>query len=93
MAALGNAFASLERALLLAQGSQLEERDVREALQHNAAAELQNEDINAGDSLSGVEKATIERILQEENFNYSRAASRLGINRTTLWRKLKNDAK
>ena len=29
------------------------------------------------------------RILQEEDYNYSRAAKRLGIHRTTLWRKMK----
>ena len=80
---------TLERALLLAQGNMLQEADIREALQLNAAAEVPVEAEAGGDALLDIEKSTIDRILREEKFNYSRAASRLGINRTTLWRKLK----
>lgn len=39
-------------------------------------------------TLKEMEKSIIDKVLQEENGNQSRAAKRLGINRSTLWRKL-----
>ncbi|MBP2659663.1 MAG: hypothetical protein H6Q69_2695 [Firmicutes bacterium] len=42
-----------------------------------------------GNDLKDIERQRIEQILREENFSYARTAKRLGINRTTLWRKLK----
>lgn len=41
-------------------------------------------------TLKEIEKEVIQRVLQEENNNQSKAAERLGINRATLWRKLKD---
>ncbi|MDQ0351323.1 DNA-binding protein Fis [Alkalibacillus filiformis] len=40
-------------------------------------------------TLEDIEIQVIESVLEEENYNQSRAAKRLGINRSTLWRKLK----
>ncbi|NUU77469.1 sigma-54-dependent Fis family transcriptional regulator [Paenibacillus xylanilyticus] len=40
-------------------------------------------------TLKEIEKEIIQHVLQEENNNQSKAAERLGINRATLWRKLK----
>jgi len=40
-------------------------------------------------TLKDIEKEIIELVLKEENFNQSKTAERLGINRATLWRKLK----
>ncbi|GAB6928272.1 sigma-54-dependent Fis family transcriptional regulator [Paenibacillus sp. JCM 10914] len=40
-------------------------------------------------TLKEIEKEIIQHVLHEENNNQSRAAERLGINRATLWRKLK----
>ena len=40
-------------------------------------------------TLKEIEKEIIQHVLQEENNNQSKAADRLGINRATLWRKLK----
>ena len=40
-------------------------------------------------TLKDIEKDVIQAVLQEENYNQSRTAERLGINRATLWRKLK----
>jgi transcriptional regulator with PAS, ATPase and Fis domain len=37
-----------------------------------------------------IEKRVLWEILQKEDMNQSKAAKRLGINRSTLWRKLKN---
>jgi transcriptional regulator with AAA-type ATPase domain len=41
-------------------------------------------------TLKEIEKEIIQLVLQEENNNQSKAAERLGINRATLWRKLKD---
>ena len=79
---------TLERALLLSKGSVLQDEDIQEALYLHAEPESPFGLEVVGDALLNVEKATIERVLNEERFNYSRAAARLGINRTTLWRKL-----
>ncbi|WP_256464196.1 helix-turn-helix domain-containing protein [Halobacillus amylolyticus] len=35
-----------------------------------------------------MEKTIIQKVMEQEGMNQSRAAKRLGINRTTLWRKL-----
>ncbi|MDV2581355.1 sigma-54-dependent Fis family transcriptional regulator [Alkalibacillus haloalkaliphilus] len=40
-------------------------------------------------TLEDIEIQVIESVLEEENYNQSKAAKRLGINRSTLWRKLK----
>ncbi|MFP7202952.1 helix-turn-helix domain-containing protein, partial [Lysinibacillus halotolerans] len=42
-------------------------------------------------TLKEIEREIIELVLKEENFNQSKTAERLGINRATLWRKLKNE--
>ena len=39
-------------------------------------------------SLKEIEQKIIEQVLREEDFNQTKAAKRLGINRATLWRKL-----
>jgi transcriptional regulator with PAS, ATPase and Fis domain len=79
---------TLERALLLSRGPVLQDEDILEALYLHAEPEGPAGLTAGGDALLNIEKVTIERVLQEEKFNYSRAAARLGINRTTLWRKL-----
>ncbi|MFT9847078.1 sigma 54-interacting transcriptional regulator [Aneurinibacillus sp. REN35] len=56
----------------------------REAIQHTG----QEIDI-AGKTLEELETEIILRVLEEENNNQSQTAKRLGINRTTLWRKVK----
>ncbi len=79
---------AVERAMLLAKGSILQDEDIQEALFLHVEPEIPQGLEVGGDALSSIEKATIERVLSEEHFNYGRAAARLGINRTTLWRKL-----
>ncbi|MWV46302.1 sigma-54-dependent transcriptional regulator [Paenibacillus sp. HJL G12] len=41
-------------------------------------------------TLEQIEKKIIEKVLEEEGFNQTKAAKRLQINRSTLWRKLKD---
>jgi len=45
--------------------------------------------IDLNKPLAEIEKDIIWKVLQEEEMNQTRAAKRLGINRSTLWRKLK----
>jgi propionate catabolism operon transcriptional regulator len=47
--------------------------------------------INLNRTLEHIERDIIMAVLQEEQMNQSQAAKRLGINRSTLWRKLKQD--
>jgi transcriptional regulator with PAS, ATPase and Fis domain len=44
--------------------------------------------IHINQSLVHMEKEIIRRVMQAEHMNQSRAAKRLGISRSTLWRKL-----
>lgn len=44
---------------------------------------------SANETLKEIERKLIEQVLEEEDFNQTKAAKRLGINRATLWRKLK----
>ena len=90
---------TIERAMLLSDGPILVERDIVEAYDEEgeSATEVISEQglLAKGevlDSLAMVEQATLLRVLLEEDYNYSRAATRLGIHRTTLWRKLNNKA-
>jgi len=51
------------------------------------AAEEQS--INLNNNLVEITKDVISAVLKEENMNQSKAAKRLGISRSTMWRKLK----
>jgi DNA-binding NtrC family response regulator len=72
---------AVERALVIARGSEIQPSDFPFQLQRSAPA--------CGRSLEEVEKVHIERILEESEHNLSRAARVLGIDRTTLYNKLK----
>jgi len=58
----------------------------RERPEHAASSETAG--INLNQSLEEIERDIITLVLKEENMNQSKAAKRLGINRTTLWRKV-----
>ncbi|MDN7242711.1 PrpR N-terminal domain-containing protein [Planococcus sp. N028] len=45
--------------------------------------------IGKEETLKKIEQKVIEQVLKDEQFNQTKAAKRLGINRATLWRKLK----
>lgn len=45
--------------------------------------------IDISGTLEEIEKQVITKVLEDEGMNQSKAAKRLGINRSTLWRKLK----
>ncbi|TVR31942.1 MAG: AAA family ATPase [Spirochaetaceae bacterium] len=46
--------------------------------------------VGSGDTLKEIELSVIDRVLTEEDGNLSRAATRLGIGRTTLWRRMRD---
>ncbi|TDF99767.1 PrpR N-terminal domain-containing protein [Paenibacillus piri] len=47
--------------------------------------------INLNQTLEAIERDVIQAVLKQEQMNQSNAAKRLGINRSTLWRKLKQN--
>ncbi|MDU2064940.1 MAG: sigma 54-interacting transcriptional regulator [Sporomusaceae bacterium] len=83
---------TMERAMLLAEGSIISQTDVAEAYkdERDDLAGKQRESSGiTGDNLAVLEEDTLLRVLMEENYNVKRTAARLGIHRSTLWRKLK----
>jgi DNA-binding NtrC family response regulator len=72
---------AVERAMVIGQGPELQPSDFPFQL-HPAAPQ-------GGRSLEEVERAHIERVLEESAWNLSRTARILGIDRTTLYNKLK----
>ena len=44
--------------------------------------------VDLSGTLEDIERRVIEQVLREENMNQSAAAKRLGIGRSTLWRKI-----
>ncbi|MFD2706265.1 sigma-54-dependent Fis family transcriptional regulator [Salibacterium lacus] len=77
----------IEEAVLIAEQSYLEVEDIRQALPQK----WEYSNIQVSGTLSEIETRVIKQVLEQEHHNHSRTAKRLGINRTTLWRKLKQD--
>ena len=89
----------MERIMLLTDGEFITKQDVinayeddKEILMPQTQDTLEvTETVNTADkNLAQMEIELLHKVLVEENYNYSKAAKRLGIHRTTLWRKLKN---
>jgi PAS domain S-box-containing protein len=78
----------IERVTLLTKGSLIEEKDVAKELD-DCECWLKNSCCSEIESLELVEKEKITEILLQEKYNYTRAAKKLGISRTTLWRKIR----
>jgi len=70
----------------------LTEAKAREILQEQGFHQLDLH-VAKDDSLEKAEQLLIEKVLRETGGNRSEAARRLGIGRTTLWRKLKEKKK
>ncbi|HUR28972.1 MAG TPA: helix-turn-helix domain-containing protein, partial [Planctomycetota bacterium] len=78
----------LQRAALLCTGERIGVADL--ALEPRRIATASSDALPLGDrSLRCVEQSLIRRVLEETDGNRSRAASVLGINRTTLYAKMK----
>ncbi len=77
----------LERAVVLAQHKLVDLGDLPDAIRKPAATALPQID-----NLNELERATIQRVLNETGWNMRQAARRLGISRTTLYSKLRRHA-
>jgi DNA-binding NtrC family response regulator len=72
---------ALERAIIVSRGTRLRCTDI--------ALQSPNPPPSGGRTLEDVQRAHIEQVLRETNYNVSRTAQILGIDRTTLYNKLR----
>jgi DNA-binding NtrC family response regulator len=86
----------VEHAVVLADGSEITERDLPEFMFRNrlllSAPQKQSESMLPSDriaTLAEVEKSHIAHVLALTDNNYTEASKKLGISRSTLWRKIK----
>jgi len=79
----------IERALVLSNGGTLREEALPPRLREKPAQPLIQETPPANPTLEVIERAYIEHVLRAENGNKSRAAEVLGIDPSTLYRKIK----
>ncbi|HWR40174.1 MAG TPA: sigma 54-interacting transcriptional regulator [Patescibacteria group bacterium] len=75
----------IERVKLLAERPVIEERMLRQALTNCVETGNETMTLQKESNIS----PNIQKLLLEEKYNYTRTAKRLGISRTTLWRKLR----
>ena len=73
--------------VLSAQGSYISASAVRSVLQEQPRSSLDG-GIDLSKTLEEMEKEILSLVLRQEDMNQTRAAKRLGISRSTLWRKL-----
>lgn len=81
--------ALLKDAVLMEKGYVIEKTTIEKLMSRKKGTEIQTEWLSG--SLDEIEKKIIEHVLQEEDYNQTKAAKRLNINRSTLWRKLKQE--
>lgn len=67
----------------------MEDTEQRLKIEDDMADYNRNDSISLEGSLEDIECRVVQRVLQEENMNQSKAADRLKISRSTIWRKLK----
>jgi propionate catabolism operon transcriptional regulator len=86
---VGELKALLKDAVLTEKGYVIEKELIESLLNQKG---LVNKEISSDflyGTLEDIEKKIIEKVLEEEDYNQTKAAKRLNINRSTLWRKLK----
>ena len=74
---------------MLSAGSQITTASVQNLLASIRSTPGQNASgaLNLNQTLDEINQDVIQIVLREENFNYTRTAARLGISRSSLWRK------
>lgn len=83
---------TIEQMCKLSSGPFIEYEDVKELLQSlkkREKEELCQTITITGKTLQQIENEVIMSVLKQEHYNQSQAARKLGINRSTLWRKIK----
>lgn len=89
----------IERAMLLSEAHSITLESLSGCIDHDvelrtfeSTESISDRQIDADAVHSGDhEWENIQQVLQQEHYNYTRAAARLGIHRTTLWRKLQKE--
>jgi len=85
----------LEHAVVLSEGKEITERDLPEFMLRNRLSLPEPLTPAGGDddgvqTLADVERGHIVHALRLTGFNYTEASKKLGISRSTLWRKIKD---
>ena len=84
----------IEQLVLHSNSYYLEKDEVSSVItllkQRKQVEDVANNQVEINGTLKDIEKQVITKVLEEEEMNQSKAAKRLGINRSTLWRKLKS---
>ncbi|WP_227937181.1 sigma-54-dependent Fis family transcriptional regulator [Alkalihalobacillus deserti] len=83
----------LKESVILAEGPFIEKEEIDQILKTNPFKESNGagSSIDMTGTLKEIEMEIIKQVLSEEGMNHSKTAERLGINRSTLWRKLKGE--
>lgn len=86
----------IEHAIVLAENNEINERDLPEFMMRNrlllsGPESNPSDDRDSGEiaALAEVEQRHIQRALKITSYNYTEASKKLGISRSTLWRKIK----
>lgn len=82
----------IEQLFIQTRSYYIDKEDVETVLKRLEQQEMKNDALSPIDisgTLEEIERQVITKVLEEEGLNQSKAAKRLGINRSTLWRKLK----
>ncbi len=82
---------AMERAVTLARGGRIEPTDLPDSLQSSPSGDFLDMAVSRRFSLGELETLYIRRVLAEVGGNKSQAASILGIDRSTLYRKLEGE--
>ncbi|WP_208587726.1 sigma-54-dependent Fis family transcriptional regulator [Gracilibacillus suaedae] len=81
----------IKEVILVAEGPFIKQEEIENALVKYQSGSNLDHLISLNGTLKDMELAIIKRVFEEENQNHSQTAKRLGINRSTLWRKLKDE--
>ncbi|MRG85019.1 sigma-54-dependent Fis family transcriptional regulator [Salinibacillus xinjiangensis] len=83
----------LKKLILITETNLIQEEDTITILEEEVRihSQTRTEDIQFKGTLDEITSSIIYKVLEEEDMNQSKAAKRLGISRSTLWRKLKSE--
>ena len=82
----------VERAVALTEGDLISPEDLPRTMQERKSQDRLASAVAQGFTLDQLEREYIERVLEVEGGNKTRAAQRLGLDRKTLYRKLEEYA-